>query len=562
MQHLLHTAGNWIGGYAVTIALCSMLSGLMYMPFVAIYAASVKIPLHPGLSIGLALSVTTMLVHGSYMGGFMRIGIPALNNAFRFLNLRLKYAGGSLLITAESDDELLRINRILNRISFDSARMALFCILFIGYGTWIICLIGELYTFEDGLHIATLATIMTVLHPLFTFIFSEITAGRAVAEVRQKLQQRGLVAEPAPKLHSIRIKQGLIFLLFLIALYTFGVTLYYNAGETYVLIGYSAYLLFAVSLVGYLIFHRIRSSLEEIREAAQLLQRGEHAIVSSRSLDIEFKDLADGLNAATQSLFDYQMNLEQKVKQRTTELSAEKEKSDKLLRNILPDEIAEELKASGRAEPKYYAEASVMFTDFVGFTKIAERLTPADLIAELDRCFSYFDQVTARHHLEKLKTIGDAYMCVAGAPVASACHALDAALAALEIRSFMADQRRLAEEQQLPYWELRLGIHSGPIIAGVIGEKKFAYDIWGDTVNTASRMESSGIAGRINISEATYREVADFFECEFRGQVAAKNKGEVAMYYLLRLKPEFSEDAGGLWPNGSFREAYIKRQGR
>lgn len=537
-----------------------MLSGLMYMPFVAIYAASVKIPLNPGLAIGLALSVMSMLIHGSYMGGFVRVGIPALNPAYRFLNPRLKYVDGNLQLSAASDSELLRINHILNRISFDSARMALFCILFIGYGTWIICLIGEFYTFEDGLHIATLATIMTVLHPLFTFIFSEITAGRAVAEARQALQQRGLRAEPAPKIHSIRIKQGLIFLLFLIALYTFGVTLYYNAGETYVLIGYSAYLLFAVSLVGYLIFHRIRSSLEEIREAAQLLQRGEHAIISSRSLDIEFKDLADGLNAATQSLFDYQTNLEQKVLQRTTELSAEKEKSDKLLRNILPDEIAAELKSTGRAEPKYYPHASVMFTDFVGFTGIAEKLSPGKLIEELDKCFSHFDAVTAKHQLEKLKTIGDAYMCVGGAPVANNTHAIDCALAALEIQVFMNVQRQVAERENLPYWELRLGIHSGPIIAGVVGAKKFAYDIWGDTVNTASRMESSGIAGKINISEATCAELKPFFECEYRGLVPAKNKGEVAMYYLLRIRPEYSADAAGLIPNAAFLAGHARQQ--
>lgn len=556
MHNLIFTVGNWLGGYAPAIAMCSMLSGLMYMPFVAIYAASVKIPLNPGLLIGLVLSISTMFVHGSYMGCFIRVGIPALHPAYRFLNRRLRYDAGTVNLTAVDDGELLEINRILNNISFDSARMAFFCILFIGYGTWAICLAGNFYTFQDALHIAILATIMTVLHPLFTFIFSEISVGRAVALVRERLIQRGLVAQPVPKIHSIRIKQGLVFVLTLIALYTFGVTLYYNAGQTYLVTAYSTYLLFAVGLVGYLIFHRIRSSLEEIRNVAKLLQNGEHAVISSRSLDIEFMDVADGLNSATRALFDYQNNLEHKVAQRTQELSAEKEKSDKLLRNILPDEIAEELKASGRAAPKYYASSSVMFTDFVGFTKIAENLSPERLIEELDKCFSFFDQVTARHHLEKLKTIGDAYMCVGGAPVASNCHALDCALAALEISAFMSAQRLEAQEKNQPYWELRLGIHSGPIIAGVIGEKKFAYDIWGDTVNTASRMESSGIAGKINISETTYGLLSPFFECEYRGLVQAKNKGEIAMYYVNRLRPEYSADAGGLQPNQKFLAEY------
>lgn len=213
MYNTILTVGNWIGGYSVAIALCSMLSGLMYMPFVAIYAASVRIPLQPGLGIGLALSLTSMVVHGLYMGGFVRIGLPALNKSYRFLKDRLRYDGDNLYVQVSDDADLIEMNRILNHISFDSARMALFCILFIGYGTSLICLIGEFYTFDDALHIAILATIMTVLHPLFTFIFSEITVGRAVALVRGELQSRGIGIQPAPKIHSMRIKQALVFVL-------------------------------------------------------------------------------------------------------------------------------------------------------------------------------------------------------------------------------------------------------------------------------------------------------------------------------------------------------------
>lgn len=279
-------------------------------------------------------------------------------------------------------------------------------------------------------------------------------------------------------------------------------------------------------------------------------------MISSRSLDVEFVDMADGLNAATHALFDYQNNLEQKVRDRTLELSQEKEKSEKLLRNILPDEIAYELKLNGRAEPKFYAQASVMFTDFVGFTRIAEALSPAALIEKLDSCFSAFDKITAKHHLEKLKTIGDAYMCVGGAPVVRPCHALDCALAALEIRQFMIAEREKAEQSGVPYWDIRLGIHSGPMVAGVVGEKKFAYDIWGDTVNTAARLESSGTPGKINISGSTYTALSAYFDCEHRGKIAAKNKDDMEMYYLHRLKAEYATDKDGIVPNAQFWQAY------
>ena len=145
---------------------------------------------------------------------------------------------------------------------------------------------------------------------------------------------------------------------------------------------------------------------------------------------------------------------------------------------------------------------------------------------------------------------------ISGIPRRNTTHAVDCALAALEIQSFMNMMKRLKEEKGFPYWELRLGIHSGPLVAGVIGERKFAYDVWGDTVNTASRMESSGTPGRINISYSTYELVQDYFDCEYRGEVSAKNKGVVKMYYLNRIKPEFSKDEAGLMPNGKFWEMY------
>ncbi|GBF50099.1 adenylate/guanylate cyclase catalytic domain protein [Leptospira ryugenii] len=239
----------------------------------------------------------------------------------------------------------------------------------------------------------------------------------------------------------------------------------------------------------------------------------------------------------------------------------EKRKNEKLLLNILPAEIAEELKEKGATEPILYENVSVMFTDFKGFTQIAETLSPQELIRDLDACFIQFDKITERYKLEKLKTIGDSYMCAGGIPKRNKTHAIDSVLAALEIQSFMNLMKQIKEEQGFPFWELRLGIHSGPLVAGVIGEKKFAYDVWGDTVNTASRMESSGQTGKINISGTTYDMVKEYFDCEFRGQVSAKNKGEVAMYYVNGLKAEFSSSEDFRIPNQRFWEEYAKIDG-
>src|SRR5262249_37787718 len=161
---------------------------------------------------------------------------------------------------------------------------------------------------------------------------------------------------------------------------------------------------------------------------------------------------------------------------------------------------AEELKRTDRVQPLRYDSVSVVFTDFVGFTNIAEKMTAEELIDELDNCFCHFDDIARRHKLEKIKTIGDSYMAAGGIPTANKTHAVDCVLAAFEIAQYMADLKDEKRTWNKPSWQLRLGIHSGYVVAGVIGEEKFAYDIWGDTVNTASRMESSGVADMINIS--------------------------------------------------------------
>jgi class 3 adenylate cyclase len=230
--------------------------------------------------------------------------------------------------------------------------------------------------------------------------------------------------------------------------------------------------------------------------------------------------------------------------QRTNKIIArERDRSDKLLLNILPAETAEELKEKGSATPKHYDMVSVLFTDFKGFTKIAEKLTAVELVAELDNSFLEFDKIIDIHNLEKIKTIGDAYMCAGGIPVANTTNPVDIVKAGLKIREYMDQLKADREARNEDFWELRIGIHTGPVVAGVVGKNKFAYDIWGDAVNTASRMESSGVPGKVNISGATYELIKDHFECTYRGKIQAKNKGEIDMYIVEREKQPEPEQA-------------------
>jgi len=238
----------------------------------------------------------------------------------------------------------------------------------------------------------------------------------------------------------------------------------------------------------------------------------------------------------------------------TKSVNAERHRSDTLLLNVLPRDIATELKRTAKVVPRHYDDATVLFSDFVGFTRIAENLTPTELIGQLDHSFQEFDQLVQSAGLEKIKTIGDAYLAVGGIPRPNPTHAIDCALAALDMVRATDRIRREREKAGEPGWSIRIGIHTGPLVAGVIGTEKFAYDVWGDTVNTASRLESSGVPGLINISESTYLRVREFFVCDHRGRVAAKGKGELDMYLLGGLRPEFSDD--GILPNSRFRERY------
>ena len=209
--------------------------------------------------------------------------------------------------------------------------------------------------------------------------------------------------------------------------------------------------------------------------------------------------------------------------------------SDGLLLNILPEEVATELKEKGSATAKLFDEVTVMFTDFKGFTQISEKLTPAELVSEIDNCFKAFDTIIGKYNIEKIKTIGDSYMCAGGLPISNTTNAVDVVNAALEIQQYMQQHMKERKNEGKEPFEIRIGIHTGSVVAGIVGIKKFAYDIWGDTVNIASRMESSGEEGKINISGSTYELVKDKFNCIHRGKIQAKNKGEIDMYFVLKI---------------------------
>lgn len=213
------------------------------------------------------------------------------------------------------------------------------------------------------------------------------------------------------------------------------------------------------------------------------------------------------------------------------QIEEERKRSDELLLNILPEPIANELKKSGKASAQKYKNVTVLFTDFKDFTKVSEKLTPEQLVRELDYCFRGFDFIISQYGVEKIKTIGDAYMCASGL-TNKRTMPVNIIKAALEMQEFLEDYKKERMVKGLPFFEARIGIHTGPVVAGVVGVKKFAYDIWGDTVNIAARMEANAGVGKVNISEETYRQVKYNFECRHRGKIEAKNKGYIDMYHV------------------------------
>lgn len=248
------------------------------------------------------------------------------------------------------------------------------------------------------------------------------------------------------------------------------------------------------------------------------------------------------------------------IHQRVETLTAErlalalkvKEKAHRIQAQYDEDSIVHTHQGPKKRSRKYQ-QVTVLFADIQGFTRIVEQINPEILIDELDQFFLHFDEIVERYNIEKIKTIGDAYMCAGGLPVKNSSNPVEVVLAALEMQQFMKEMRRIKLAEHKDYWELRIGIHTGPVISGMVGRKKISFDIWGDTVNIASRMESSGIPGEINVSETTWHLAQDFFTAEYRGRMPIKYKGETDMYLIKGITPELSIDGEGQYPNELFK---------
>ncbi len=218
-------------------------------------------------------------------------------------------------------------------------------------------------------------------------------------------------------------------------------------------------------------------------------------------------------------------------------ISRERDRSEGLLLNILPAEIAEELKEKGKADARDFELVSILFTDFIGFTEISSKMNAQELVSEINSCFESFDGIMIKYDIEKIKTIGDAYMAAGGLPAPSDKAVTNTVRAALEMQEFISRRKKKLDEKNLPAFQMRVGIHTGPVVAGIVGVKKFQYDLWGDTVNTASRMESNGELGKVNISHVTYKMIEDNpeFKFESRGKIFVKGKGDMEMWFVTSV---------------------------
>ncbi len=249
-------------------------------------------------------------------------------------------------------------------------------------------------------------------------------------------------------------------------------------------------------------------------------------------------ELGDVIQAQTEAikikdaLADSQAELAKTVE----DLQHSKRQTEEMLHNILPSELADELRANGHVKPMRYEPVFVLFTDFAGFTKAAEKMEAGELVEELNECFCHFDWVMGKYGVEKLKTIGDGYLAVAGMPRSTPEDAMNVLRAALEMRDYMLKRKTEREASGHPFWDIRIGLHVGPLVAGVVGVRKIAYDVWGDTVNTASRIESAGEPGRVDVSADFHAWVSDRVISESRGKIDCKHKGEIEMFFVDGVK--------------------------
>lgn len=297
--------------------------------------------------------------------------------------------------------------------------------------------------------------------------------------------------------------------------------------------GIASLVVFLVGLFfGFRLAKNISVPVLALRDAANKVGEGDLTqFVSNKSGD-EIGELGIAFNKMVKDLG----SARKQINQRNVELKKEKQKSDELLLNILPSKTAEEIKKTGKAKAQYYESVTVMFTDFKDFTAITKNMSPDKIVEELHYCFSEFDKIIKKHNIEKIKTIGDSYMCVAGLPVINSTHPFDAVNAAIEIRDMMLQYKKDKEAKGDISFDLRIGIHTGPVVAGIVGINKFAYDIWGSSVNTASRLEGSSKPGKINISKSLYEIIKEKYDCISRGNKTVKGLGKIPMYFLEGLK--------------------------
>ena len=291
------------------------------------------------------------------------------------------------------------------------------------------------------------------------------------------------------------------------------------------------------AVIALLVLYRVRKSIETERKRQVRLEMR----IADRTRELRIK------NEKIQQQKD-------RLEKQTKELEQEKEKSERILNNILPKETASQLKKDGRSAARDFKVVSIMFTDFVGFSKIAERMTAKELVSILDMHFRKFDEIIEKNSLEKIKTIGDAYMCAGGVPIRNKTHPIDTTLAAVQIKDYMLTHKKDQLAKGEPYWRLRIGINTGSVSAGVIGTKRYAYDIWGSSVNHAQRMEQLCEPGKIAITQDTFDYIEPYFECVKIGKVKTKSGAKIMMFEVVSIKPELSEGGLGVEPNESFQK--------
>lgn len=330
-------------------------------------------------------------------------------------------------------------------------------------------------------------------------------------------------------------------------------------------------LIFAIStvvavVVAFRVSRYLARGLGELKLGASVIGSGklDHRVSIESSDELgelaqAYNDMAENLDSAHRQL----TKANEETERRNRELQEQRQVAESLLLNILPVQVAAELKGKGEVEPKYFEDVTILFTDFVGFSLSTEKLAAEDLVYMLHDYFTAFDQIVTRYHLEKLKTIGDSYMCVGGLPLGrrarrTPSHPVDVVLAAFEMVRAVVERDR--PDAPAP-WAVRIGIHTGPVIAGVVGIQKFAFDVWGDSVNYASRMESTGAPNRINLSERTYSRVKDFFECDYRGKILTKEKRGFDMYFAKGIVPKLADDSTQVPPPAFLRRyrAYFQK---